>query len=86
MDHEVDEMPNAMRSRRSARSRAASGRRKPVKGTITETLSRVDPLGVIDQRPNTMIPPSVIMATESGTFIILTTSAEQREVSADLLS
>jgi hypothetical protein len=86
MDHEVDEMPNSMRSRRSRRSHAASGRRKPVKGTITETLSRFDPLGVIDQRPNRMMPPSVIMATESGTFIILTTSAEQREVSADLLS
>ena len=69
MDHEVDEMPNSMRSRRSARSRAASGRRKPVKGTLTETLSRFDPLGVIDQRPNRMMPPSVIMATESGTFI-----------------
>jgi hypothetical protein len=49
MDHEVDEMPNSMRSRRSARSRAASGRRKPVKGTIT-TLSRFDPLGVIDPK------------------------------------
>jgi hypothetical protein len=48
MDHEVDEMPNSTRSRRSARSRAASGRRKPVKGTLTETLSRFDPLGVID--------------------------------------
>ena len=77
MDHEVDEMPNSKRSRRSARSRAASGRRKPVKGAITETLSRFDPLGVIDQRPNRMMPPSVIMATESGTFIIQTTSAEQ---------
>jgi hypothetical protein len=51
MDHEVDEMPNSKRSRRSARSRAASGRRKPVKGTLTETLSRFDPLGVIDLRP-----------------------------------
>ena len=86
MDHEVDEMPNSTRSRRSARSRAASGRRKPVKGTLTETLSRFDPLGVIDQRPNRMMPPSVIMATESGTFTILTTSAEQQEVSADLVS
>jgi hypothetical protein len=33
-----------------------------------------------------MIPPSIIMETESGTFIILTTSAEQREASVDLVS
>jgi hypothetical protein len=77
MDHEAVEMPNSMRSRRSARSRAASGCRKPVKGTIAETPSRFDPLGVIDQRQNRMMmPPSLIMTTESGTFIILTTSAE----------
>ena len=72
----------ADRHGRAPRLAAAS----PSRGTITEILSRFDPLGVIDQRPNRMMPPSVIMATESGTFIILTTSAEQREVSADLLS
>ena len=78
MDHEVDEMPNSMRSRRSAGRAPRLAAATPVKGTITETLSRFDPLGVIDQKPNRTMRPSVIMATESGTFII-----QQRALSSE---
>jgi hypothetical protein len=33
-------------------------------------------LGVINQRQNRMMPPWLAMATESGTFMIITTSTE----------